>query len=426
MKLRTIYDPATGGYATILRRKAKPVEIFDSGLEKYAAAMFEVMKAHNGLGLAAPQVSLDKRLIVFGQQEGCLSLPGLELPVTRSAGVTVEAQRLDGRPVTIKAKGMLARILQHEIDHLDGILFTDRADTYQDLADYRWAKIVFFGSDDFSLPVFRTLRDAGLNIIAAVTETDKPSGRGRSLQPTPIKREAELSGAAVFQPENKDDITSIVEQLKPDLVVLASYGKILPPKALEAPLFGALNVHPSLLPKYRGATPIQSALLGGETETGVTIMVMAPSVDTGNIVAQAVEPISAADTAETLRSRLSERGAALLVKSIPAYLSAQAKITPQDQTQATATAKLTKEMGEIDWSKSLEVIDREIRAFQPWPGAFTFVEGKRLKILGSKLESGKLILKIVQLEGKRPAAWEDFRRGYAEALKNCPWYGRIA
>lgn len=451
MELRLIYDP-------VLREKARPVELFDASLAQRATEMMGVMKKHNGLGLAAPQVGNSERLIVFGyepideedelpripftalvnpvvakfsqekdtMEEGCLSLPGLELPVTRSAGVTVQGQTLTGAPVTIKAKGLLARILQHEIDHIDGILFTDRAASFAQVKDYRYARIVFFGSDDFSLPVFHSLLDAKLNVLAVITETDKPAGRGQEVVSTPMKQAATEHGVAVFQPEDKSDIASILKQLDPDLVVLASYGKILPADALAVPLFGSLNVHPSLLPKYRGATPIQTALLSGDSETGVTIMAMAPQVDAGGVIAQETAQILPDDTSTTLRGRLAEQGAQLLVASIPTYLAGQAKIIVQDESLVTKTSKLTKEMAEIDWSKSLIEIDRQIRALQPWPGTFTWLEGKRLKILESAMNGSQLILKRVQLEGKNPSVWEDFERGYADALKKSHWYGKIS
>lgn len=451
MDLRIIYD-------SVLREKARPVEIFDDSLPALTAEMFSVMKKHNGLGLAAPQVGISKRVIVFGyeptgtedelpripftalvnpvvvkfsqeketMEEGCLSLPGLELPVTRSAGVTVQALSLKGEPITIKAKGLLARILQHEVDHLDGILFTDRANGYSNLSDYRYARIVFFGSDTFSLPVFNSILDAKLNVIAVVTETDKPAGRGQELVSTPIKQVATERGVAVFQPAEKSDIASILEQLDPDLVVLASYGKILPAEALAVPLYGSLNVHPSLLPKYRGATPIQTALLSGDTETGVTIMAMAPQVDAGGVIAQEKAVIQPSDTSVTLRERLAQQGAKLLLASIPTYLAGQSNIIPQDESAVTSTSKLSKEMAEINWSKPLAEVDRQIRALQPWPGAFTWLAGKRLKLLESVMDGTRLVIGRVQLEGKNPSAWADFERGYADVLKKSDWYGKIS
>lgn len=451
MNLRLVYDP-------VLRQRARPVEQFDGALKKLAQEMVAVMKAHNGLGLAAPQVGVSSRVIVFGYEptgpddelpriplttvvnpqvtkfsqeketmaEGCLSLPGLELPVTRSAGVTVVGQTLDGKSVSIKAKGLVARILQHEIDHLDGILFTDRAATIGSLRDYQYARVVFFGSDDFSVPIFNALLDARLNVIAAVTETDKPAGRGQVVVSTPIKQIATEHGVAVFQPETKEEIAPLLRQLEPDLVILASYGKILPSEVLAVPVFGSLNVHPSLLPKYRGATPIQTAILAGESETGVTIMLMAAEVDAGGLLTQGALSITSIDTSLTLRKKLADAGADLLLKTIPPFLAGQAKIAAQDEGKVTKTTKLTKEMAEIDWSRSIEEIDRQIRALQPWPGAFTWLEGKRLKILGSEIIEGRLALTVVQLEGKKASAWADFQRGYTGVLKKTDWYGKIS
>lgn len=449
MKIRVIYDP-------VLRTKATPVTVFNDDLKNLATQMLEIMHQHNGMGLAANQLAIDKDLLVLEyipakdeketkpipktvlcnarllktskesetMVEGCLSLPGLELPVTRPSGVTVEAQDLEGKKVSIKSKGLFARILQHEIDHLNGVLFTDRAAKVKKAESYSWAKVVFFGSDDFSETIYRSLREAGLNVIAAITEADKPSGRGQKLTSPPMKLVANNDAVAVFQPETKEDITSILEQLKPDLIVLASYGKILPGEALKIPTYGSLNVHPSMLPKYRGATPIQSVILDGETETGVTIMQMNSGVDTGAIVTQAHVSIDKSDSYLSLKSRLAKIGAQLLLKTIPIYLAGHSKIRVQTD-HSLSTAKLTKSLAEINWSQSAEAIDRKVRALNPWPGTFTQIKDKRLKIIDAELDGGKLKLKTVQLEGKKPCDWEDFKRGHLHQLKNCSWFGRI-
>jgi len=449
-KVRVIYDP-------ILRTAATPVTVFDASLKPLADEMLAVMHQNAGMGLAANQLGVDKDLLVLeyrpakGEKnlkaipplalcnakvtkasqaketstEGCLSLPGLELLVERPSGVTVTGQDLSGKPVTIKAKGMLARILQHEIDHLDGILFTDRAKGVKELANYAGATIIFFGSDAFSAAVFERLIKAKLNVMAVVTETDKPSGRGGALRSPLIKTVADQKQIAVIQPESKTEITEILRQLQPDLVVLASYGKILPAEALEIPTYGALNVHPSLLPKYRGATPLQSAILAGENETGVTIMKMNAGVDTGELVAQTSIKLATDETFLTLRDRLAELGADLLIKNLPTYLSGQARLGLQDQSNASTTTKLTKEMGEIDWQQPAILIDRQIRALNPWPGTFTTLGDKRLKILASELIGDQLRLNEVQLEGKSPTAWADFVRGYAKELKNSVWFGKL-
>ncbi len=449
-KVRKIYDP-------ILRQPAAPVTVFDEQLKKLSKEMLLVMHDNSGMGLAANQFGANIDLLVLEYRpikddpnakpigpmalsnarvikasqvtetisEGCLSLPGLELAVTRSSGVTVIAQDLTGKPVTIKAKGLLARILQHEIDHLDGSLFTDRATGVKNLKNFAWAKIVFFGSDQFSLTILESLIGAGLNITAVITETDKPSGRGQQIKVPKIKTIASQTGITVVQPQTKTEIIDVLDQLQPDLVILASYGKILPEQALGIPLYGALNVHPSLLPKYRGATPIQSTILAGDQVTGVTIMKMNAGVDTGEIVSQTTAPIAPDETFLTLRDRLSTVGVRLLLKTLPLYLSGQVKIQPQSG-KATETRQLSKEMGEIDLLASPETIDRQIRALNPWPGTFTFLGDKRLKILSATIDGKKITLETVQLEGRNPTAWPEFVRGHAKQLKNCSWYANIA
>lgn len=451
MDIRVIYDP-------LLRQKAETISVFDANLKKQADEMIVLMQKNRGIGLSGNQVGLKKRLIVFGykntgkddnlpdvpfqqlcnpkivkyskeletMEEGCLSLPGLELPVERPAGVTVEAQTLDCKPITIKAKGLHARIMQHEIDHLDGILFTDRVKNYKKIQDYQFARILFCGTDDFSLVVLKGLVEAGYNVVSVVTETAKPSGRGQKLVDPNIKTYAKSQEIAVFQPEDKERLTYVVNQLKPDLLVLASYGKILPQEALSLPVFGCINVHPSLLPKYRGATPIQTAILNGDKITGVTIMEMVPDVDAGGIIAQEQLPIEPEDTTPILKNKLANKGSSLLVKTIPSFLSGQAKLTGQKSAEATKTTKLTKEMAEIDWGKSAAEIDRQIRALNPWPGAYTMLGEKRLKFLESTVSDQLLKLKVVQLEGKNPAVWNDFKKGYAQQLTKEPWYCKIS
>lgn len=358
--------------------------------------------------------------------EGCLSLPGLELPVERSAGVTVEYQDLMGAKKLVKVKGLLARVIQHEVNHLDGILFTDHVKNYKNLADYRFARIVFIGSDGFSLPNLKALWEAGLNVMAVITETDKPAGRGQQIKESVIKTYAKDVGIAVFQPETTGDLTAIVEQLEPDLLVLASYGKILPDKALEWPTYGAINVHPSLLPKYRGATPIQSAILNGETVTGVTIMEMVTKVDAGQIILQQKVDILEDETTPKLRARLAKTGAKMLVEAIPEYLSGQANLRQQNADLATLTKRFKKEDGEIDWSQPAEQIVNQVKALQPWPGTYTYLNGKLLKMKSAKIIDGKVLPEVVHLEGKTETNWADFVKGYRNQLTRESWYGKIA
>lgn len=447
MRIRVIYDP-------FLRRSLSPVVKFDSVLKTEAEEMLKLMKNRRGMGLSANQVGLDKQLIVmerpadedlpaiprtilsnpkivkFSREkeeliEGCLSLPGLELPVVRHLGVTVEARTLEGKPIKIRVKGLIARIIQHEVDHLQGILFTDRVKNFRSLSDYRFAKIVFFGSDKFSLTFFEGLVEAGLTVQAVITEADKPSGRGRQVTPSLVKRSAQKYKLGVFQPTDKEEITEIIRQLKPDLIILASYGKILPSSTLEIPIYGSLNIHPSLLPKYRGSTPIQTAILRGEKETGLTVMTMVAEVDAGQIISQRRVSIEPTDTTESLREKLAALGSKLLLKELPVYLSGQAKLKAQDPSQVSSTRKLNKEMAEINWADPPEVIERQIRAFDPWPGSFTYLGNKRLLVRRARLVSGRLRFKEVQLEGKPSADWDDFVRGHRRQLTETSWFERI-
>lgn len=449
MKLRYVHD-------LFLRKTVKEITVFDAELKKEADQMLKIMKDFNGLGLSANQVGLNKRLLVLGYEplgqedelpkipfqvvcnpkiikfsqekisapEGCLSFPNLEIPILRSSGVIVEAQDTTGARRVIKAKGLYARILQHEIDHLNGVIFTDYLKHGQTV-DLGFMKIVFFGSDEFSLPIYHALRDSGLNVISVITETAKPSGRGQILKQPPIAELAQKHQIAVFQPETKDDITHIVKQLQPDLIVLASYGKILPLETLEIPPYGCLNVHPSLLPKYRGATPLQSAILAGDKTTGVTLMKMSPSVDAGELVAQVEVPITLDETTTSLKQKTAEIGAKLLVKVLPPFVLGIAPTHIQDEQAVTRTKKLSKEDGEINWDQNCLLIDRQIRALNPWPGTYTWLSGKRLKILEAYCSRHKLILKTVQLEGKKPAKWSDFIRGHSQELTEEAWYSKI-
>lgn len=451
MQLRVIYEP-------ILRTPAASIRVFDAKLKKTAEQMRRLMKESRGIGLAANQVGLNQRLLVMEYQpknqgpeqavprlelanprlvkqsseketmiEACLSIPGLEFPVTRPIGVTIEAENLSGKTIKIKTKGLAARVLQHEIDHLNGVLFTDHVAKREllNLANYQPVKIVFLGSDDFSLESLKALAGNGLNLIGVVTETGKKASRGGQIKSTPVKDFALKNNLTCFQPVDSAELESIMTQLKPDLIVLASYGRIIPTSVLALPAFGSINVHPSLLPRYRGSTPIQQAILNGDQVTGVTLMAMTAQIDAGEIISQKVLKLTGRETNLELRSQLAKIGAEQLLKNLPLYLAGQAKLKVQDDNKVSLAEKLTKETGQIDWQRPLELIERQIRAYHPWPGSFTFLHNKRLKILSARLDQGQLHLLEVQLEGKQPTNWPDFVRGHLKELKETDWFGKI-
>jgi methionyl-tRNA formyltransferase len=242
-------------------------------------------------------------------------------------------------------------------------------------------RIIFMGTAELSCASLEALaRDEKFHVVAVVTQPDKPKGRELKLTPSPVKILAEQLKLPVLQPFKARDEKFIGElrELKSGLIVVVAYGQILPQGILDLPQFGCLNVHTSLLPKYRGAAPIQRAIADGETKTGVTIMKMDAGLDTGEIISQTRTPISPEDNSQTLHDRLAQLGAKLLVETIPDYVAVKILPKPQPAEGASYAAKIKKEDGRIDWNLPAQKILNRLRAFTPWPGAFTFCNGKLL------------------------------------------------
>ncbi len=243
--------------------------------------------------------------------------------------------------------------------------------------------IIFMGTPDFAVPCLSALHEAGFRLPLVVTQPDRPQGRGRTLAPPPVKRAAMQMGLTIAQPGNVRDKRTIdaIESLSPDIIAVVAFGQILPRHILEIPRCGCVNVHASLLPKYRGPAPIQWALIRGERETGVTTMLMDSGVDTGDILLKASTPIDFLDTADTLHNRLSHMGAELLVETVLRLCNGSLFPHAQRHNEATYAPMLKKEDGHIKWEQSVEEIDAFIRAMTPWPGAYCFVDDRRLKII---------------------------------------------
>jgi methionyl-tRNA formyltransferase len=238
------------------------------------------------------------------------------------------------------------------------------------------------GTADFACPSLVALNDTPrIEVVAVVTQPDRPKGRQLIPHPSPVKLEAESHHLRVHQPERLRNDISFLEQLAPGLIVVAAYGQILPQAILDLPPHGCLNVHGSLLPAYRGAAPIQRAILDGQAATGVTIMQMDAGLDTGAILSKAATPIGPTDNAQTLHDRLAKLGAELLLKTIHHHVAGEIAAKPQDDTLATHAAKITRDMGRIDWSQPATQLWNRARAFTPWPGVFTRLDGKLLKLL---------------------------------------------
>lgn len=295
-------------------------------------------------------------------------------------------------------------------------------------------KIVFMGSPEFAVPVLNGLA-AQYGIAGVITQPDKPAGRGRTITSPPVKVLAETLGLPVVQPARlrEPEVFAQLSLWSPDLIVVAAYGQILRQNVLDLPRYGCLNVHASLLPRWRGASPVQAALLHGDAETGVTIMQMEAGLDTGPMLAQRSTPIQARDTAETLTARLAEIGAGLLLEMLPQYLAGECRAIAQDETQATYAGMIQKEEGQLDFKRPGAELERKVRAFSPWPGAFLSWEGGLLKVHRAHFEEdmkalpgkrtrigklpavgaadGWLVLEEVQPSGKKPMPGSVFLNG---------------
>lgn len=297
-------------------------------------------------------------------------------------------------------------------------------------------RIVFFGTPEFAVPSLRALLAGADPVVGVVCQPDKPAGRGQQVAAPPVKREALAAGVPVLQPEKlrTPDFAEVLRPLRPELIVVAAYGRILPATLLQLPRYGCINVHASLLPKYRGAAPIQWAIVGGEERTGVTIMQMNERMDAGDILLQRATPIGADETYGELQNRLADLGAAALRDALGQLHGGKLCRQPQREAEATPAPMIKKADGRIDWTQPARSIARLVRAFNPWPSAFTLLEGKLLKIyrahpidtaagalpgtVGAIADGitvaagqGALVLDELQLEGRKRLQAGEFVRG---------------
>ena len=263
-------------------------------------------------------------------------------------------------------------------------------------------KLVFMGTPAFSVPILEGLLEEGYEVVAVVTQPDRPVGRKKIITPTPVKEAAVKHGLLVLQPEKisgSEEMEKIIA-LQPDVIITAAFGQFLPEKLLQAPVHGAINVHASLLPKYRGGAPVHYSIINGEKETGVTIMEMIKKMDAGGIYAQESLPITKQDDVGTMFEKLSALGKQLLLKTLPDILNGNLSPRPQDESKVTFSPNITREQEAIDWNKTAEEIDNQVRGMRPWPIAFTTYEQTRWKLLNvealaekTTAESGTIIKK---------------------------------
>ena len=252
-----------------------------------------------------------------------------------------------------------------------------------DTDDNTALKVVFMGTPAFAVPALDAIKDAGCAVVGVFTQPDRRAGRGRRLTASPVKQAALERGLPVFQPASlrRDaEARAHIASLSPDIIIVVAYGLFLPAETLAVPPLGALNIHPSLLPRHRGPSPVATAILQGDTTTGVTLMQLDAGMDSGPVIAQRETPIGADETAEYLTERLFHMGAELLTDTLPKWRTGEIAPTPQVESHATITSLLKREDGAIDWTCSAEYIARQVRAYHPWPGTFTHWNGRQLKI----------------------------------------------
>ena len=300
-------------------------------------------------------------------------------------------------------------------------------------------RVVFMGTPDFSVGTLEKIIAAGHEVVGVVTQPDKPRGRSGKMQATPVKEVALQHDLPVYQPIRVKEAGFVekIEAMNPDIIVVVAFGQIISQEILDLPKYGCINVHASLLPKYRGAAPIQWAIIDGDKTTGVTIMQMDAGLDTGDMIAKVEIPIAWDETGGSLFDKLSEAGAKLLVKTLDNIEKGEIIRTPQPEGSPTPYAKMIrKQMGQINWQEEAESIERLVRGLNPWPSAYTSINGKALKIWyaaiseeDTKSEPGTIVrinpaaiwvqtgkwllgIMVLQLEGKRQMGTESFLRGY--------------
>lgn len=299
-------------------------------------------------------------------------------------------------------------------------------------------RVVFMGTPAFARTILEALLKEGYPVVGVVSQPDRPAGRGRRLTAPPVAELARERGISLIQPERPQEPAALetLRSWAPDVIVVAAYGRILPPAVLHIPPKGCLNVHASLLPRYRGPNPVAQAILDGVRETGVTIMLMDEGMDTGPVLAQRAVPVHEDDTTGSLMARLAEEGARLLIETLPAWMAGAIEPQPQDASAATYTRLMRKEDGLVDWSQPAEQIWRHVRACMPWPGAYTYWNGQLLRLLEVRplraplppdslpgdimlvdgwpavvAGDGLVCLRRLQLAGKNPVDGQAFVRG---------------
>lgn len=434
-KLEILTDPNP-----ILREVASEVTSFDGELQDLIDDMIYTMRNSDGIGLAAPQVGELKKIIVIEfetddtaeekfpltviinpkiqkvsdekllMMEGCLSFPGKEMFIKRPKKIKISGLDRWGKAISLECDNLFSRVLQHENDHLNGILMVDYI---------KPIKTLFAGNGSLGAPtVVRMSSDPQFNISSVMISQKNNSKTGQN-EIEQISKKLNIPVIEIADINNQKTVAEI-KKLKPELIIVADFNQILSEEVIKLPKYGTLNIHPSLLPKYRGPSPIISVILAGEKKTGVSIIKINPRIDAGEILSQIEVKIKNDDTAQSLKESLAIIGAALLTETVPYFIAGEIVPVVQNEKFATTTKRFQKNDSKISGKESREMINRMVRAFYPWPGVYEEIKGKKVFILKTHFDKNKkLQIDKVKPEGRNEMSYNDFLNGYrTELLKS--------
>lgn len=421
----------------VLRKPTEEIGDFGFEFQQLVENMIETMRAAKGIGLAAPQVGESKKVFVvefdgdkengldgfpltvicnpeitkasknkINMVEGCLSFPGKEILVCRPKNIELTGLDRYGKPVQIKAGGLFARALEHENDHLNSTLLVDHI---------RQTKIIFIGTGTLGTYALEALaRDPQYSVVKVVTGKASAYGRNKQQLSNPILDLAKKLKLPILETDNinSEESIGIIKKTKAKLAVMADFGQIIKPGVLNLFRYGIINIHPSLLPKHRGPSPIQQTILDGDKITGVSLILTVAKMDAGPIISQLKVKLSGAETTSILKDFLAKQGAELLLASLPYYLSGELHPLEQDESKATFSRLFSKTDGEVTKSSHPTEIERKVRAFDCWPGVYTQANNSIVKIKAVHIDhEGNLVIDRVQKEGKNEIGYEEYLRG---------------
>lgn len=428
----------------ILRQPVEDVVDFDFDFQKLVDDMVETMRKNNGVGLAAPQIGelknvfvcefaghdqeedeltfpltviCNPKIVKFSKEqkkmvEGCLSFPGIELVIKRPENLIIKGKDRYGKDIEIEANKLYARAIQHEFDHLNSTLLIDRMEEIG---------VIFIGTGSLGAKTLELLiNEPQYKIISVVTGEQKEIvSRNKKESRNSILEIARKNKLPILITKNIKDQRAVekIAKMKADVGIMADFGQIIPKEVISATKHGIINIHPSLLPKYRGPSPITAPIINGDKITGVSLILTSEKMDAGDIIAQAKVKLSGSETSSILKEYLGELGATLLFNSLPYYLAGDLKPRPQNENEATYTNIVKTEDGYVDPNTSGVEIERKVRAFDSWPKVYTIVKNKRVQILATHFsQDGALVIDRVKPEGKKEMSYEDFKNGYRSEL----------